>query len=201
MAIVVVVVLSIPFAVSGRWGLLGVGFNNDLGLHLAWAEWLRSGFGPAPDAGYPLGPHGLAVATAAVPGIGLGQAFIGEIFAIGVLTALTALAALRDLGPVRRVLAATLVALPYLAASYFAQAAFKETAEALFVLAFAIGLMDLDRRRAETRSAGLLGPSAGGWAAGCGASPLPSWRSPAASSSPTASPGSPGRSRSWPCGA
>ena len=50
------VVLSIPFAVSGRWGLLGVGFNNDLGLHLAWAEWLRSGFGPAPDAGYPLGP-------------------------------------------------------------------------------------------------------------------------------------------------
>ena len=58
MAIVVVLVLSIPFAVSGRWGLLGVGFNNDLGLHLAWAEWLRSGFGPAPDAGYPLGPHG-----------------------------------------------------------------------------------------------------------------------------------------------
>ena len=51
-------VLAIPFAVSGRWGLLGVGFNNDLGLHLAWAEWLRSGFGPAPDAGYPLGPHG-----------------------------------------------------------------------------------------------------------------------------------------------
>ena len=38
--------LSIPFAVSGRWGLLGEGFNNDLGLHLAWAEWLRSGFGP-----------------------------------------------------------------------------------------------------------------------------------------------------------
>ena len=43
------VVLSIPFAVSGRWVLLGVGFNNDLGLHLAWAEWLRSGFGPAPE--------------------------------------------------------------------------------------------------------------------------------------------------------
>ena len=95
MALVVVLVLAIPFAVSGRWGLLGVGFNNDLGLHLAWAEWLRSGFGPAPDAGYPLGPHGLAVATAAVPGIGLGQAFLGEIIAIGVLTGLTALGALR----------------------------------------------------------------------------------------------------------
>ena len=76
-----------PFAVSGRWGLLGVGFNNDLGLHLAWAEWLRSGLGPAPESGYPLGPHALADAVAALPGIGLGQAFVGEILAIGVLTA------------------------------------------------------------------------------------------------------------------
>jgi hypothetical protein len=140
-AIAAAVVLSIPFAVSGRWGFLGVGFNNDLGLHLAWAEWLRSGFGPAPEAGYPLGPHGLADAVAAIPGIGLGQAFVGEIVAIGVLTALTALVALRDLGPTRRALAATLVAAPYLGASYFAQGAFKETAEALFVLAFALALL------------------------------------------------------------
>ncbi len=140
-ALLVLLVLAIPFAVSGRWGLLGVGFNNDLGLHLAWAEWLRSGFGPAPDAGYPLGPHGLAVAVAAFPGIGLGQAFIGEIVAIGVLTGLTALAAMPEMRPVRRTLAAALVAVPYLAASYFAQAAFKETAEAMFVLAFAIFLV------------------------------------------------------------
>ena len=161
-AIVVIAVLSIPFAVSGRWGLLGEGFNNDLGLHLAWAEWLRSGFGPAPDAGYPLGPHGLAVAAAAVPGIGLAQAFIGEIFAIGVLTALTALGALGDLRTGRRMLAATLVALPYLAASYFAQAAFKEMAEALFVLAVAVALHDLGRRRDEDpRYASVLDPPAG----------------------------------------
>jgi hypothetical protein len=138
--VVVVVAMAIPFAVSGRWGLLGVGFNNDLGLHLAWAEWLRSGFGPSPDPGYPLGPHGLAVAAAAFPGIGLGQAFLGEIVAIGVLTGLTAVGALGGLRGWRRPLAATMVALPYLAASYFAQAAFKETAEALFVLAFAIFL-------------------------------------------------------------
>jgi len=148
-AVVVALIFSIPFAVSGRWGLLGVGFNNDLGLHLAWAEWLRSGLGPAPEAGYPLGPHALADAVAAVPGIGLGQAFVGEIFAIGILTALTALAALDELGRGRRVLAATLVAIPYLGASYFAQGAFKETAEALFVLAFAVYLHDLDRRRGE----------------------------------------------------
>jgi hypothetical protein len=147
-AALVALILSIPFAVSGRWGLLGVGFNNDLGLHLAWAEWLRSGFGPAPEAGYPLGPHALADAVAALPGIGLGQAFIGEIFAIGILTAVSALVALRDLGAVRRVLAAALVAVSYLGASYFAQAAFKEMTEALFVLAFALWLHALDRRRA-----------------------------------------------------
>jgi hypothetical protein len=144
-AIAVLLVLAIPFAVSNRWGLLGVGFNNDLGLHLAWAEWLRSGFGPAPDPGYPLGPHGLAVATAAVPGIGLGQAFLGEIVAIGVLTGLTALGALRDLTPVRRTIGAAMVAVPYLAASYYAQGAFKETAEALLVLAFSIWLTTLDK--------------------------------------------------------
>jgi hypothetical protein len=140
-AILIALLLAIPFAISGRWGLLGVGFNNDLGLHLAWAEWLRSGFGPSPDPGYPLGPHGLAVATAAVPGISLGQAFIGEIVAISALTGLTALGALREMRPGRRLLAAAMVALPYLAASYYAQAAFKETAEALFVLAFAIFLL------------------------------------------------------------
>ena len=143
-AIVVALVLSIPFAISGRWGLLGVGFNNDLGLHLAWAEWLRSGVGPLPDSGYPLGPHGLAVAIATLPGIGLGQAFVGEIFAIGVLTGLTALGALPGFGLGRRLLAATMVAVSYLGASYFAQGAFKELAEALFVLAVAVGLRDLD---------------------------------------------------------
>jgi hypothetical protein len=140
-AVAIAVVLSFPFAVAGRWGLLGVGFNNDLGLHLAWAEWLRSGVGPTPDPGYPLGPHGLAVAAAAVPDINLGQGFIGEIFAIGILTGLTALGALREIAAWRRVVGATLVAVTYMAASYFAQAAFKETAEALFVLTVAIFLM------------------------------------------------------------
>jgi hypothetical protein len=138
----IALVLSIPFAISARWGLLGVGFNNDLGLHLAWAEWLRSGAGPIPEAGYPLGPHGLAVATATAPGIGLGQAFVGEIFAIGILTGLTALAALPGFGPGRRLLATTLVAVSYLGASYFTQGAFKELAQALFVLAVAVGLRD-----------------------------------------------------------
>ncbi len=146
-ALIVALVFSIPFAISGRWGIIGVGFNNDLGLHLAWAEWLRSGLGPAPEAGYPLGPHALAAAVAALPGIGLGQAFVGEIFAIGILTALVTLTALDDLGRGRRVIAATLVAVPYLGASYFAQGAFKETGEALFVLGFALLLHRIERER------------------------------------------------------
>ncbi len=160
-ALLVALALSIPFAISGRWGIIGVGFNNDLGLHLAWAEWLRSGLGPAPEAGYPLGPHALAAAIAALPGIGLGQAFVGEIFAIGILTALITLTALDDLGPVRRVIAAVLVAIPYLGASYFAQGAFKETGEALFVLAFALLLHRLEREQTEDGT----GPPAFGSAA------------------------------------
>ncbi|HWP33046.1 MAG TPA: hypothetical protein VNL97_04795, partial [Solirubrobacterales bacterium] len=163
LALVVGLVLSVPFAVDGRWGLLGVGFNNDLGLHLAWAEWLRNGLGPAPEAGYPLGPHAVAASLAALPGVGLGQAFTGEIFAIAVLTAWTALAALGDLPGGRRALAATLVAVSYLGASYFAQGAFKELAEALFVLAFALYIRALDRRWADMSSMERhFGPSAGG---------------------------------------
>ena len=156
-ALIVALAFSIPFAVSGRWGIIGVGFNNDLGLHLAWAEWLRSGLGPAPEAGYPLGPHALAAGIAALPGIGLGQAFVGEIFAIGILTALVALTALDDLGPARRVLAAVLVAIPYLGASYFAQGAFKETGEALFVLAFALLLHRLEREHERNEASPPVG--------------------------------------------
>ena len=118
-----------------------------------------------------------------------GQAFLGEIFAIGVLTGLTALGgAAATSAPARRTLAAALVAITYLAASYFAQGAFKETAEALFVLAFALALRDPAARRRAAAGRGC-------------ASSSPTWRWPAASSSPTASPASPGRSRSSPSGA
>lgn len=151
--IIVAAVLSIPFLISGHWGVIGVGVNNDMGLHLAWTEWLRSGLGPVPDGGYPLGPHGLVATVSRAPGISSAQAFAGLLITIGVITALTALAALRprreaDPGPAvglalptgRRVLAACMVALPYLAVSYFAQSAFKETIEALFVLTFTLAL-------------------------------------------------------------
>ena len=144
----IALVLTIPFAVSGRWGLLGVGFNNDLGLHLAWAEWLRSGFGPVPGRRLPARARtGWPSPSPRCRGSASGQAFVGEIFAIGILTGLTALAALREPRPgAPHCWRRRWSRVPYLAASYFAQGAFKETAEALFVLAFALALRDAGRR-------------------------------------------------------
>ncbi len=135
-----VAVTTVPFAVSGHWGLLGMGYNNDLGLHLAWAEWLRSGFGTEPSGGYPLGPHGLAASLSFLPRLTLGPVFIGQIMAIAVLAVMTSWEAVDRLPTGRRLLAALLAGLPYLMVAYFAQAAFKELAAAMFLLAFAIGL-------------------------------------------------------------
>src|SRR6266540_3907147 len=74
------------------------------------------------------------------------DAFNGLLLAIPVLTALAALAALEGLPPGQRAVAAALTGLPYLAASFLAQSAFKETAMALLVLAFAVALGELGRR-------------------------------------------------------
>ena len=64
--------------------------------------------------------------------------FAGLTLAIPALTALVAFGALEGLGQRPRVIAAALVALPYLAAAYLAQEAFKEPIMALFVLTFAL---------------------------------------------------------------
>jgi hypothetical protein len=135
-------VASLPFIVNGRVGILGVGLvNDDMASHLVMAEWLNTRAGETPgliDGGYPVGPHGLAAGLSEGLGTGLIEAFAGITLAIPVLAALVAVGALRDLRPLPRVLAAALVALPYLAAAYVAQGAFKEPIEALFLLAFAL---------------------------------------------------------------
>ena len=146
-ALIVLVAVSLPFVLNGRVGVLGEGvYSNDHGAQLFWAEWLATGFGPEPrgiEFGYPLGPQSLAAALATGTGATLEAAFNGLLLAIPVLTALGALAVLRDMPPVRRAIAASLVGLPYLAASFLAQSAFKETAMALFVVGFAVALSDL----------------------------------------------------------
>jgi hypothetical protein len=152
-AIVVVVVVaaaSLTFLFNGRDGVLGEGvYTNDQAAQLFWTDWLQNGVGPEPKAvqfGYPTGPQSVAAAAADTTNSSLLDAFNGLLLAIPVLTALAALAALGRLPPARRAIAASLTGLPYLAASFLAQSAFKETAMALLVLAFAVALGELGRR-------------------------------------------------------
>ena len=97
--------------------------------------------------------------------------FAGLTLAIPALTALVAFSALDGLRTAARVIAAALVALPYLAAAYLAQEAFKEPIMALFVLAFALLLA----RARDWRDAIPLGVIAAGVALRLLASPGLAW--------------------------
>ncbi len=149
-ALIVIVAASLAFAFNQRNGVLGEGiYTNDQAAQLFWTDWLQHGVGPEPNAvrfGYPTGPQSLAAASAEMTNTSLLDAFNGLLLAIPVLTALAALAALGSLSPARRVAAASIAGLPYLGASFLAQSAFKETAMALLVLAFAVALGELGRR-------------------------------------------------------
>jgi hypothetical protein len=146
-ALIVVVVASLPFAFNERNGVLGEGiYTNDQAAQLYWTDWLQHGVGPEPNAvrfGYPTGPQAVAATAAEATNSSLQDSFNGLLLVIPVFTALTALGVMGGLSPPRRVIAASLVAMPYLAASFLAQSAFKETAMALLVLAFAVTLRDL----------------------------------------------------------
>ena len=187
-AIAIGLVFAIPFLVSGRWGLhrgrLQQRPRPPPRLGGVAAQRLR----PEPDAGYPLGPHGLAVAVAAVPGLSLGQAFIGEIFAIGALTGLTALAALRR---ARR-----------------RRGARSRRSSSPSPTSPPPTSPRAPSRRPPRRSSSSPSPSPCATPAACRRAPARgcacssrSSPSPAASSSPTASPASPGRWRSSRSGA
>ncbi len=137
---------SIPFAVEGHFGILGTGFNPDMSQHLLATDRLAHGVGSQLlHQGYPLGPHSVVVALSKGLGIGIVQGFSGLTIAAAILAPLTALAAFSDEPRWRRTAAALLVGLPYLVASYFAQGAFKEVIQALFVLAFVLALRESTR--------------------------------------------------------
>ena len=145
-AVVVALAASIPFFVEGRFGILGTGLNPDMSQHLFAADRLAHGDGGRLiSQGYPLGPHALVVAASAVTGGGLVQGFDGLMLAIAVCAALAPMGLVNGLAPWRRVVSCALVALAYLVSSYLIQGAFKETMEALYVLAFAIGLHEVGR--------------------------------------------------------
>jgi hypothetical protein len=137
------VAATLPFVVEGHFGILGTGFNPDMSQHLLATDRLAEGQGSQLlNQGYPLGPHAILVALNKGLGVGLVQGFSGLTVAVAVLAPLTALAAFRDLRPVPRTAAALLVGLTYVVASYFAQGAFKETMQALFLLAFVLALRE-----------------------------------------------------------
>src|SRR5918996_4850591 len=149
-------VVAIPFATSGRVGILGQGLvNDDMASHLLFTEWISTHAGPTPDLirdGYPLGPHAIVAAAAKVSGASLIGGFAGLTGAIAVLLGLTAYGALRAVRDWLRVPAAVLTASAYLAAAYLAQGAFKEPLLGLALLGFALALSaalpvwSLDRR-------------------------------------------------------
>jgi hypothetical protein len=141
----------VPFIVAGRSGTLGVSVSNDMSSHLLWAQGIMdqrvidaNGIQP----GYPLGPHGVVAAIAAVTGMPVDEAFAGFTVALPVLLGWTALAALdeRD-GWWRQLLVVALCGMPFMVAAYFGQAAFKEIQLALLILGFAL-LLDARQRAA-----------------------------------------------------
>jgi hypothetical protein len=140
---------SLPFLVEGHFGILGTSFNPDMSQHLLATDRLAAGASSQLlQQGYPLGPHAIVVALHQGLGIGLVQGFSGLTVAVAILAPLTALTAFRDQPPVARISAALLVGLPYMVASYFAQGAFKETMQALFVLAFVLALREASQNPA-----------------------------------------------------
>ncbi|HEX6229408.1 MAG TPA: hypothetical protein VFZ41_08115 [Solirubrobacterales bacterium] len=148
-ALVALLVASLPFIVEGHFGILGTGFNPDMSQHLLATDRLLDGArSQLLVEGYPLGPHAVVVALEKGLGIGLVQGFSGLTVAVAVLAPLTALTAVAGQPPLRRTAVALLVGLPYLIASFFAQGAFKETIQALFVLAFILALREASQNPA-----------------------------------------------------
>jgi hypothetical protein len=145
-ALAALLAASLPFAVEGHFGILGTSFNPDMSQHLLATYRLSEGVSsPLLHQGYPLGPHAVVVTLNKGLGIGLVHGFSGLTMGVAVLAPLTALAAFRDAAWLPRSAAALVVGLAYVVASYFAQGAFKETIEALLVLAFALALRESGR--------------------------------------------------------
>jgi hypothetical protein len=139
-------VASLPFAVEGHFGILGTSFNPDMSQHLLATDRLAEGHSSQLlNQGYPLGPHSIVVALNKGLGVGLVQGFSGLTVAVAVLACLTALASFADLPLLPRTAGALLIGLAYVVASYFAQGAFKETMQALFLLGFVLALREADR--------------------------------------------------------
>lgn len=144
---VVLVFLSIPFLANARVGVLGISLLNDSHWHLLLAEGLRRPAIKAIDygVGYPLGPHAVAAVFAQGLGSDVDKTLTGILMATPILTGLTALGFLGDLSRSRRLLVAILTAIPYMAAAWYIQSAFKEPIMALLLLGLVLVLQQSRR--------------------------------------------------------
>jgi hypothetical protein len=150
---------SLPFIASGHIGIPGVGLNNDMAMHLVDTDYLLDPSGPQPQSivnGYPIGPHSLVATVVNLLGTEPLQGWLGLLVAMPVLGAITSLGVLRELPGWRHILGATLVGLAYLTASVLGIAGFKELIAATFLIAFAIGLREIEREQ-DGRIAILIG--------------------------------------------
>ena len=153
----------VPFLTAGHAGTLGVSFDNDMASHLRIAEAYRSAKVAALtpiDSSYPTGPHALTAVLATVLGQRVDYMFAGVTMAGPIMLGWVALSPLREARWLGRAFVATLVGVPYLVAAFYGEGAFKEIFQAMFVLAFGLGLQALiggeRRARAEGRSGPLL---------------------------------------------
>ncbi len=147
---------SLPFIANGHIGIPGVGLNNDMAMHLVDTDYLLDPTGPEPQSivnGYPLGP--------AQPGRHRGpparhRAAAGLARAAGRRPGAhrrsPRLRVLRELPGWRHILARPRSSrLAYLTASVLGIAGFKELIAGMFLIAFALGLREIEResRRAD----------------------------------------------------
>jgi hypothetical protein len=135
--------VMLPFIVSGHFGILGMGNNDDWTMHLIVVRWLAHHEIPVRETvvavGYPVGPHAIAASLTAV-GWTATQALTAVMAAGPILSARAALAVV---GRVRRPVnwALALVAgLSYLGVAYYAQASHKEVLAAVPILGFPLTL-------------------------------------------------------------
>src|SRR5215211_2279732 len=138
---------SFPFIASGHVGIPGVGLNNDMAMHLVDVDYLVDPSRPQPQSvinGYPLGPHSLVGTVVSVFGTQPVYGWLGLLVAVPVLTGITALASLKELPGWRHILGAVLVAGAYLTASVLGIAGFKELIAGMFLIAFALGLREIE---------------------------------------------------------
>lgn len=147
-ALVAALLVSLPFIANGHLGIPGVGLNNDMAMHLVDTDYLLDPTGPKPQSivnGYPIGPHSLVATVVNLQGTEPLQGWLGLLLAAPVLTAITSLGLLRELPSWRHILGGALVALAYLTASVLGIAGFKELIAGMFLIAFAIGLREIER--------------------------------------------------------